>query len=290
MLISTSTSLAARLPYYKDPNDLTECMTRLKKAGFTTLDCDLWLLSHGNGALTRPDYQAWAEKTRALADELGLTFHQTHGDTLTGMQWDDPTHPDYPGLEARILRCIEVSKILGAEWMVVHPTSLPHAPLYSAKDAKEANLRYLTPLIEKAKAEGVGLAIENMIDYRNNRRRYCGGDPYELLELCDTINDPLVGLCIDTGHAHQAGIDAGNFIRLAGDRLKATHINDNRRDADSHLVPFFGSADWVDISAALKEIGYQGVFTYELTCPPIPEPAVDSWLKFLYQLAKSIIQ
>lgn len=289
MLISTSTSIVATLPHYSNVEDLTECFARLKKAGFTTVDCDLWSLSHNNKVLTRPEYLDWAHQTRALADSMGLAIHQTHADTLSGMQWDDPTHPDYPGLEERILRCIEVTKILGAEWTVVHPANLPHAPLYSAKEAKEANLRYLVPLIEKAKAEGIGLALENMIDFRDNRRRYCGGDPYELLDLCDTINDPAVGICIDTGHAHQAGIHVGDFIRLVGDRLKTTHINDNLRDKDAHLPPLYGSADWADIAAALKEIGYQGVFTYELSRPPMPEAAVDSWLKFLYQLADSVI-
>ena len=288
MYISSSSALLTKRPDYGDSTDLTQCFQWYKQAGFDYVDVFLWGYCFGDGPMTHDGAEKWAEKQRRIADNLGITIRQTHGHTLNGLQWDDPDCEYQSTFIERSLRSIRASKILGADWVVVHPTNLPHAPLYSPKEAKEANLAYLAPMIEEAKKQGIGLAVENMIDYGRHRRRYCGGDPYELIDLVDTINDPAVGICIDTGHAHQAGIAVGDFIRLAGNRIKATHINDNRQDADSHIIPFFGTADWADISAALKEINYQNDFSYELTFTDIPKPALIDWLRFLHSLANSL--
>ncbi len=289
MAVSSSSSLLTALPYYGDQTDLTQCFKWYKEGGFSAVDVSLWGYCFKDLPMTHDGGEKWAEQQRTIADDLGIAITQTHGYTLTGMQWDDPTCEYFPTFEERNLRCIRASKILGAQCMVVHPTNLPHAPLYSTQAAKEANLAYLAPLIEEAKKQGIILAVENMIDYRKNHRRYCGGDPYELLDLVDTINDPSVKICIDTGHAHQAGLHVGDFIRLAGDRLISTHINDNFQSSDAHLMPLFGSADWQDISNALKEIGYTHDFTYELNPVKLPKEALVPWLRFLHQLAESII-
>ena len=187
-------------------------------------------------------------------------------------------------------RCIEITKMLGAEWMVMHPTNLPHDPLYSRKKAREANLKYLAPFIEAAKKTGIGIAVENMVDFGGKRRRYCGGDLYELLDLVDTINDESVGVCLDTGHANLAGIDNPSAIREIGSRLKCTHINDNRAvGADEHLTPYFGTVNWKDTVAALKEIGYDGDFSYELAAVNVDDATFPHWIKYLANLGKCLM-
>jgi sugar phosphate isomerase/epimerase len=59
-----------------------------------------------------------------------------------------------------------------------------------------------------------------------------------------------------------------------GDRLIATHINDNLgiKDYDGkitylddlHLLPFDGVKDWSDFGRRMKQSGYQGELTFEL--------------------------
>lgn len=46
--------------------------------------------------------------------------------------------------------------------------------------------------------------------------------------------------------------------------LVTTHIHDNRRQADDHLVPFQGSIDWPAAVMAFEKIGYDGVLMYEV--------------------------
>lgn len=263
----------------------------LRSAGFTRISADFWQLSAPNKMLAQDNWRELIAQYKEAADGMGVIFPQTHGNTLSGMQWDDP---EYAEQAARVwelnYRAIEASAMLGAEWVVMHPTNFPHDPLYSRKKALDANLSYLAPFIEAAKKAGVGIAVENMVDFGGGRRRYCGGDPDELLELVDKINDPSVGICIDTGHAHLSGIDVGAFIRMTGDRLKCTHIDDNRRDGDTHVPPFFGTIDWKDTVAALREINYQGDFSFELAQQRFPLEARDTWCKFIYELGMDLIK
>ena len=59
-----------------------------------------------------------------------------------------------------------------------------------------------------------------------------------------------------------------------GDRLIATHINDNlgisKYDGeiywtdDLHLLPFDGVADWQNVTERISRCGYDGILTFEL--------------------------
>jgi len=265
-----------------------EVIDTLKRAGFEYLD--MTFMSYLNTDLSSDNWIEWTHKIKEHADKCGIKFNQTHGTFVLGSQWDDPEYTRRDEILGLNERCIEASKILGAKWMVIHPCNLPHDPIYSAKKAKQANIEYLAPFIDKAKQHGIGLAVENMIDFSNNRRRYCGGDPYELLDLVDTINDPDVKICIDVGHANLAGVDPASYIRLAGDRIKALHIDDNLRDGDKHLIPFRGNIDWNSVTKALKDIEYNNDFSFELRKSPYPLEVLDSYLKFVYDLGMNLIK
>ena len=171
----------------------------------------------------------------------------------------------------------------------MHPFNLPHDPVYSRQKAQNATVAYLAPYIELAKKQGIGIAVENMVDYGGRRRRYCGGDPEELIELVDFINDPAVGMCIDIGHAHNSGVYAPDFIRMAGKRLKATHVDDNLGDKDTHLPPFMGTVDWHGVMKALREIGYEGDFSFEIGPQRTPFACRDTWYRYIYSLGMDLL-
>lgn len=288
--LSSSTWLMSGIPGTKQFYTAEQCLDTMKAAGFAYMDANLWSYTGKSRPGGQPDWREWIEHVRTYSDSIGIKFRQTHGQTLSGMQWDDPTYADAEYVWAKNYDCIEMTRILGADWMVMHPTNLPHDPLYSRKKAREANLRYLAPYIEAAKKAGIGIAVENMVDFGGKRRRYCGGDPEELIELVDTIHDPAVGICIDTGHANVSGIHVGSFIRMAGSRLKATHIDDNNRDSDTHLPPFMGSVDWVDTMKALKEINYQGDFSFELGSHRFPTNTRPTWCRFIHDLGMDLLR
>ena len=82
-----------------------------------------------------------------------------------------------------------------------------------------------------------------------------------------------VGFCLDTGHelCYNHGQD---MLALYGDRLIATHLNDNLgiRDFDGaitciddlHLLPFDGICDWQEVANRLHKCGFDGPLTFEL--------------------------
>ena len=289
MYLSTTHSIMQSIWGEKRRFTVAEAIDAVKAAGYDRIDISLWSMS-GHGGIMAGD--GWEEEIGKIAEfcaEKELPVYQTHGNTASGMEWDDPAY-DWDHLTLTNLRNIKATKMLGGSWMVVHPMNLPRDPLYSAERAREANFAYLAPYIEEAKKQGIGLAVENMVDFRGWRRRYCGGDIYELIDLVDRINDPSVGICLDTGHANLAGIHVGEAIRAIGGRLKATHINDNLHNGqDDHLFPYFGTVDWADAMRAFKETGYEGDFAYEAGSKRIPAADRDIWLAYTAALGRRLL-
>ncbi len=270
-------------------HDVRVLLDPLKAAGFSYIDANLWMLSNEGGPITREDWRDWVCELREYADKIGVKFRQVHGATVNGKHWDDPDTTAVEHMNAMNFRCVEAAKLLGAEWMVMHPYNLPHDALYSREKAKAATLANVAPYVELAKKLGVGIALENMVDFGGRRRRYCGGAPEELIDLADSINDPAVGICIDTGHANNSGMHVGEFIRAVGSRLKCTHINDNLGDKDSHLPPYFGNVDWKDVMQALRDVQYDGDFSFELGPQNFPLAQRESWYRFVYNLGMELL-
>ena len=201
--------------------------------------------------------------------DLGVDFTADGGDELD--------------FESRILSTRETGEDTGE--VSLRPKTLDD---YIGQEKAKGNLKVY---IEAAKKAGVRVAVENMIDFGRRHRRYCAGDVYEMVDLVETINDPSVGLCIDTGHANISGMKAGDALRVAGKHLIATHINDNSSKAglDQHLLPYFGDVDWPDVMKALSEIGYKGHFTYEIARQNVPDALRPNWLKYTVEVGRQLL-
>ena len=263
----------------------------LKSVGYEHVDICFWTVSKPDMWFSSDGWEDTVAKIGELSEKYSLPIHQTHANTYSGKQWDDPEYPYHELQTETTLRAIKATAMLGGKWIVIHPMNLPHDPLYSVKKAKEAAIAKLAPYIEEAKRCGVGIAVENMVDFRGNRRRYCGGDIYELIDLVDTIDDESVGICLDTGHANIGGVEPAAAIYEIGKRLKATHINDNHASiADEHLLPYFGIIDWQKTVKALKDIGYDGDFAYEVQPQNLPRELYGEWIRYTAELGKHLLK
>jgi sugar phosphate isomerase/epimerase len=292
MLLSTSNWICQKTDEAGRNRTHLEMLGDLKTAGFDSVDINLWPLCYPGAPLALDSWEEAVEAIRAASEQLGLPVYQTHGNTMGGTEWDDPSYPHRELQHITTLRCAKAAKRLGANCMVLHPFNLAHAPLYSTVENKKACIAYLSPYIEEAKKAGVRIAVENMIDFGRRHRRYCAGDIHELIDLVDTINDPDVGICIDTGHANISGMNAGEAIRAAGKRLFALHINDNhsKLGQDEHLLPYFGDVDWKGVMRALVEVGYAGHLTYEVGPQQVPYALRDAWLRYTDEVGRSLIE
>jgi sugar phosphate isomerase/epimerase len=130
-----------------------------------------------------------------------------------------------------IRRALDIADLLPFRYLIVH-MGLPDEDYDMAKfDAVMTSLEYLKVA---AKDRGVQLLLENVPNEL--------GTPERLVEFLHytRLN---VKICFDTGHAHMAGGVHAAFETLRT-HIASTHVHDNRREKDDHLLPFDGEIDW----------------------------------------------
>src|SRR3974390_163381 len=84
-----------------------------------------------------------------------------------------------------------------------------------------------------------------------------------------------LGFCLDTGHAHlDEGVESA-FLGMQ-DRIRSTHVHDNDRKNDTHLLPLLspaGSIDWKRTMELLRSRPDQYPLLLELReTPEFPNP------------------
>jgi sugar phosphate isomerase/epimerase len=161
-----------------------------------------------------------------------------------------------------IRQCLELSKVLPFRYLVVHVgTDDGHA---AAGDNDAAAAREsLEAVVAAADACGVEVALEVVPNRLST--------PDALVELVeDVLESPVVGICLDVGHARLLG-DPVDAIEAASGHIIAAHVHDTKGARDEHLVPYEGSIDWTRTLMAFQKVGYTAPFTFELA--PAPAPA-----------------
>ena len=248
-----------------------EIISKLHEIGFNVLDFNFfWGISDNpNFILKGDDWQAKVEKAAQIAADLGVTFSQAHAPFIRGCDKKCDAAFKTPGYQEYFEECTRraylACKILGVKYITAHPITCSHLN-FERKASREANHAFYDKYVELGIKNGVGTAFENMLpcpDVTVLPARYCQHYD-ELIELVDSYNDPMVGICWDTGHANGMLYDQARSLRTVGKRLRSLHINDNIPcSRDEHLLPFMGSIDWYSVMGALAEIGYQGDMTLE---------------------------
>lgn len=70
-------------------------------------------------------------------------------------------------------------------------------------------------------------------------------------------------ICFDTGHAHMTcGVPAA--FETLKERIVSTHVHDNHREKDEHLLPFEGGIDWEQAVRAFRSAPGQFPVLFEL--------------------------
>ena len=198
------------------------------------------------------------DKWAYIAKELGIIYQSLHA-PFGGVA--DIWHEDGEKADKAmkdITDCIRSCSENEIEIMVSH--------CYIGFDGRveitERGLERYGKLIDEAERLGVRIAFENT-----------EGEEY-LAALFDNFGDRKnVGFCLDTGHEMCYNYGK-NLLGKWGDKLIATHINDNLgiRDYngnifwhdDLHLLPFDGIRDWDELAHRMKAVNYNGILTFEM--------------------------
>jgi sugar phosphate isomerase/epimerase len=86
--------------------------------------------------------------------------------------------------------------------------------------------------------------------------------PEDFQRVLDAIPDARLGLCVDTGHFHAAGVDIPAFIRAFASRVCSVHLKDHLGTVSVGIGR--GEVALPAVIAALREVGYRGDLTVEL--------------------------
>lgn len=197
------------------------------------------------------------KKYRKVADEEGLIFQSVHAPFGNAAKmWNDDENAKQAIDE--LVRCVRDCAEVNVPILIVHP----FIGFEKNNVPTQEGIENFGIVVEEAKRDNVKIAFENV-----------EGEEYlkALMDAFATYEN--VGFCWDTGH-EQCYNRGKDMLSLYGDRLIATHINDNLGVSDFdgkifwtddlHLLPFDGIIDWKRAVERLNNCGYNDILTFEL--------------------------
>lgn len=211
--------------------------------------------------------------------EIGLwSYH------LPFYPWTDiePSSPDKAMRDHTIqyfTELINKASDIGIDKFIVHASGEP-----IAEEDREERLKYamqsMDELAEIAHKCGAVVAVEDL-------PRTCLGNTSDDISKLISVNDKL-RVCFDTNHLLQE--DNIEFMKKLADKIITLHISDYDFLNERHWLPGEGKLDWIAMFSTLKEIGYNGVWMYEinLECPDTITRDRNLTFDDFYNNAKSI--
>jgi len=172
----------------------------------------------------------------------GVTFHSMHSPMYSDEEWGRSGAPglNIAALEKReriaamdeIKRALEVAEQAPFNFLVQHVGVSNEATDEHKVEAAMMSLEHLRAF---AKPLGVELLVENIPNELST--------PEGLMQLLHAGHFTDIGVCFDLGHAHLSpGVKQA--FEVLKDRVRSTHVHDNKQDHDSHLWPGEGTIDW----------------------------------------------
>ena len=223
-------------------------------AGFRYVDLSMYSFNSSSDYM-QADWRTKIAELKAYATSLGMTFVQAHAQGGNGIDTDTAA---VNTLVQQTIRQIEICGELGIKNIVVHAGWRAG---YTKAQWFEANKAFYEKLLPTAASCGVNVLCENSTAYNMGNNYYIntGADMREFIEY---VNHPNFHGCWDTGHANCEGEQYDDIIAL-GDEMYAIHFAENMGVGDTHVMPYFGNLKVDSVMRALKEIGFDGYFTFE---------------------------
>lgn len=257
------------------------CLELCARAGYRRLDFGFAEHVLVSEAFQSGDWKEELLEYKRYAGERGLLFVQAHATILDFCNPGD----DFEWKEELFRRSIVGAKLLGASWIVAHPSSKVREGRIAPKTHEE-NVRFFKRYAEFARETGIGIAVENMWGTAGNGVRHYAVDPEELLRLIEAVDCENVRICWDAEHGSIEKLDQEKVLKRLGKYIVATHISDETGINNIHILPYLGHMDWEPLLRTFAEIGYDGTFDFEIQhyLPGVPMELVPSAMKFSYEV------
>jgi len=271
---------------------IEEGLKLIKIAGFDTVDFNVRTYYADKNSIyykgSEDEFLTFFDNIRRFCRNIELEISQTHGMLTTCVPDSDEDESIRWGSELEL----KATALLGAPYCVFHSVkkrqweNINLEPSFLHKKNIEFFQDFLSPLCEKYK---VMFAIEThgLTKMSTGSEPDFIGDAYVLKENFDMIESKYKCFCMDTGHTNEivrfGRPTVPETIRILGNYIKVLHLHDNEGAYDSHLPPLISgknNIDWVETFAALEEVGYKGVYNYELLLSRFGSN-LDDYLKYL---------
>ena len=243
-------SLSATLPNFE------ERLKEIKQVGFDTIDFDVC----GFRKLGDNEDEMIASALELLptVKEVGLALNAIH--IPFGRLWDISTLDEEVRLEA-IQKIAAISAKADASMPVCYVIHGSYEPI-PIENRTDRLAQLKKSLLELCNLTKTPLAVEIL------PRTCLLNTAKEAVELVDSL--PVqVRVCVDVNHFLQETAEDG--VKALGERIITTHISDHDYLDEKHWLPMQGKIDWKKLLKAFEEIGYLGVFNYEVSqdCTPV---------------------
>ena len=130
-------------------------------------------------------------------------------------------------------------------------------------------VRVLKGLARRAAENGVTLGLEVVNRYETNMLNTAA----EALAFLAEIDEPAIGVHLDTYHMNIEEDDMALALRSCGDKLVYVHVGESHR---GYLGS--GSVDWSNFFKALAELRYGGTITFESFSSAVVSPTLSNTL------------
>lgn len=291
MKLSTSSNIVFDRP--EGPFFHMDRMMRYaKEAGFDTLDISFYDWALPGSPFLTDEWKKWIDQVAEEKERLGMRFGQSHAYTYNFLS-PALTPEERKHHEELTLRSIECCYILGSRLCVTHPDTVYDSPRPMAV-SEEKNAEYFRELLEKTARFDMAFAVENMCDITIAPKREFGAYPEELVNLAKRVGDSRFGICWDFEHGDIMQQNQRDALRLIGSYLYATHVSDTHSATDPdlmHVLPLMGTVDWKEAVQTLREIGYEGYFSFEVNNYGryFPECLLPEALRLMYHVGEYLL-
>ena len=233
---------------------------------------------HSKQLLRRGDPMKAGREFKTYCDDLGFTIPQGHLFLSLNIAPQDPAERIVAIEELK--RWFDLYNELEIKAGVLHPGGKGWTEGTDPQEIIDVRMASLQEIDSYIEGTPLTVCLENMPP------SLLGNYAPELLKMIEPFSKDNLGICLDTGHLNQVQGDQAEFIRCAGDNLKALHIADNLGVNDDHMLPYSkGTVEWEVVVDALKEINYQGLFNFEVPGEKRPEPIRLAKLEYARKLA-----
>jgi sugar phosphate isomerase/epimerase len=221
------------------------------------------------------DQQEVQTLARWLA-ETGLTLLSVHAPITDRFGADDKWAATYSNAVGDAAKrqaavqeteaALQIARTIPFRTLVVH-LGTPDSKHNPGDNNRAAATRSAEEICRLAEPLGVRVALEVIPNALST--------PASLTAMLERdLDAPLAGICLDFGHAFLGG-DVPDAIETVAEHLIATHVHDNHRRADDHLVPYLGAINWDTALMSMQKIGYDGTYLMELANTSTPDSVLE---------------